>query len=186
MFRALAFIGSFALIGLLATSAWGGRRIEDWPYERLFKEADLAVIATADGTADTKDQLKHKEWAGVEFVGQESTLKVQSILKGSLKEEKGKGEKTIKVLHYRLPENRKLENGPMLVTFRKEGLNLEGTINGVKFQSSEGKPDYMIFLRSRPDGRYEPISGQIDPALSVRIMTSPSDFLEELGTKKVK
>jgi len=186
MFRATVFFGSFALIGLLATSALGGRKIEDWPYERLFKEADVAVIARADGTADTKDQLKHKEWANVEFIGQESTLKVQSILKGSLKEEKGKGEKTIKVLHYRLPENRNIQDGPMLVTFRKEGLHLEGTINGVKFQSSGGRPDYMIFLRSCQDGRYEPISGQIDPALSVRVMTTPADFLEELGTKKVK
>jgi hypothetical protein len=186
MFRATVFTGSFALIGLLATAALGGRKIEDWPYERLFKEADLAVIAGAEGTIDTKDQLKHKEWANVEFIGQESTLKVQSVLKGSLKEEKGKGEKKIKVLHYRLPENRILENGPMLVTFRKEGLHLEGTVNGVKFQSIQEKPDYMIFLRSRQDGRYELVSGQIDPALSVRVMTSPSDFLEELGTKKIK
>jgi hypothetical protein len=111
---------------------------------------------------------------------------VQTVLKGSLKEEKGKGEKKIKVLHYRVPENRILNDGPKFVTFRKGGLDLEGVVNGVKFQYGGEKPDYMIFLRLRQDGRYEPISRQIDPALSVRVMTAPSDFLEELSNKKIK
>jgi hypothetical protein len=104
---------------------------------------------------------------------------VQSVLKGSLKVEKGKAEKSIKVLHYRLPENALIQDGPLLVKFRKEPLQVEGTVKGVKFVAELGKPDYMVFLRQRKDGRYEPISGQVDPALSVRELSSPRNSFEE-------
>jgi hypothetical protein len=30
-----------------------------------------------------------------------------------------------------------------------------------------------LFLKARKDGRYEPVSGQYDPALSVRELNSP-------------
>jgi hypothetical protein len=32
----------------------------------------------------------------------------------------------------------------------------------------------LLFLKARKDGRYEPLSGQYDPALSVREMYIPS------------
>jgi hypothetical protein len=33
---------------------------------------------------------------------------------------------------------------------------------------AQGKPDYVLLLKLRPDGRYERVSGQDDPALSFR------------------
>jgi hypothetical protein len=35
------------------------------------------------------------------------------------------------------------------------------------------QPDYMLFLRKLKDGRYEPVSGKIDPQLSVRAIFDP-------------
>jgi hypothetical protein len=146
------------------------RRVEHWSYDRLFKEADLVVIAKAGETTDTKDRFSTKLWK-VEFIGQDTQFVPESVLKGKLDAKKG-----FTVLHYRLPEKIKIINGPSLVSFRKEGLMLEGTINGMAFQASLGTPVYMLFLRLRLDGRYEPVSGEIDPSLSVRELRRPGFF----------
>ncbi len=114
----------------------------------------------------------------VKLIGQETTATVVAILKGN-----AKGEKKIKLLHYRLPEGVLTKNGPLLVTFRNESLSLRGTINGTAFKAALGRPEYMLFLRARADGRFEPVSGHIDPALSVREVHSPNRFWSDLGRK---
>jgi hypothetical protein len=47
------------------------------------------------------------------------------------------------------------------------------------------RPQYLLFLKKRPDGRYEAVSGQIDPSLSAREMYSPglADHLESIHGK---
>jgi hypothetical protein len=152
-----------------------GRLIESWPYGRLFKEADLVVIARTEGTVETRDRFSPKLW-NVEFVGQETRFTVQAVLKGKSNE----GDK-VKVLHYRLPEGVLVSNGPLLVSFRKDPLALKGTVNNEAFKAWLGAPEYLLFLRARPDGRFEPVSGQADPALSVREIHEPDQFLSKLG-----
>jgi hypothetical protein len=46
-------------------------------------------------------------------------------------------------------EGKKIKNGPGLIGFR------------------EGPAEYMLFLTRLPDGRYQCVSGQFDPYLSV-------------------
>jgi hypothetical protein len=58
---------------------------------------------------------------------------------------------------------------------------LQGTINGTTFKAGLGPPEYMLFLRLRKDGRYEPVSGEIDPALSIRELHPAEGFLSDLG-----
>jgi hypothetical protein len=38
---------------------------------------------------------------------------------------------------------------------------------------SDYKFEYLLFLKKRGDGRYEPVSGRIDPLLSVRELFNP-------------
>ena len=45
------------MYSLLVSSMAFSRQVEDWPYERLFKESDLVVIAHVQGRGVTK-----KEW----------------------------------------------------------------------------------------------------------------------------
>jgi hypothetical protein len=180
--RGDAMRSAFSYLSVMAVFAFfvaptSARRIENWPYERLFKDSDLVIIGTAESTADTKDRFKNKEW-NVEFIGQETTLTVRTALKGDMK-----GKKKVQVLHYRLPNGVKVENGPLLVSFRKKPLSLKGTINGEAREVLLGRPDYLLFLRARPDGRFELISGQVDPALSVRELRSWESFLSELDGK---
>jgi hypothetical protein len=167
---------SIGVISILALPVHA-RLIERWPYERLFKEADLVVIATAGETADTKDRFSTKGW-DVEFIGQDTPFVAKSVLKGKLD-----AEMKLAVLHYRLPERVAIQNGPLLVRFRKDALKLEGTINRRAFQASVGRPDYLLFLRLRKDGRYEPVSGAIDPALSIRELHPVDGFFTNFAKK---
>jgi hypothetical protein len=169
-------LSAIALLAISAAPAFA-RLLENWPYERLFKEADLVVIARAERTTETKERLSPAGWK-VEFIGQETVFTVQTILKGKVKDER-----KLQVLHYRLPDDVLIANGPLLVSFRTEPLVLKGVVNGRAFKTALGRPEYLLFLRVRPDGRFEPVSGQVDPALSVRELHEPDRFLSDLGGK---
>ena len=142
------------------------RMLENWPYERLFKAADLVVIARPTGSADSDDRNADNPWKE-EFIGVCTTFKVQAVLKG-----KPAGEE-VKVLHFRTREGVKIVNGPLHVTFRREGITVrtEGAVCKL------AAPEYLLFLRAGKDGRYEPVSGRVDPALSVREVNAPLDKL---------
>jgi hypothetical protein len=143
---------------LLAMSAppAPARLIENWPYARLFKEADLVVIAEATAVAPTGEKAK-LGW-GADFLGVNTTFAVKHSLKGAVKGD------TLRVLHYRPKDGALFQNGPLLVSFRLKGA----TVRGKGLQVQTGKPHYLLFLKRRPDGRYEPVSGQVDPLLSVK------------------
>ena len=154
------------IVALLASTAFG-RLIPDWPYKRLFKEADLVVIATVDGSVDTTDRLK-TAWK-VDLLGMNTTFTIQSTLKGKARNAR------ITVLHYRTPEGRLLEDGPTLVTIRTKRPPTKGV------QKARFRAEYLLFLKARADGRFEPVSGQIDPALSVRELSLPDSFFVDTG-----
>jgi hypothetical protein len=136
-----------------------GRLLEFWPYDKLMKSSDLVVIARAVKTEDCADRYMAHSWAH-EFAGQDTVCDVVHTLKGKT------DRKQIKVLHFKWGDLKKdvdpksvdafIIDGPLFVAFR--------TKNG---------PDYLLFLRALKDGRYEPVSGKIDPQLSVRVLTDP-------------
>jgi hypothetical protein len=146
---------------LISTNA-PGRILEDWPYERLMKEADLVVLVTTVKTEPAGERFNHDLWP-LELVGQNTTLNVKLALKGDAPRE-------ITVLHFKFGAPKEgvtaneasvIFNGPMFVTFQS---NYVANVKGVNLPP----PEYLLFLRRLNDGRYEPVSGRIDPALSVR------------------
>jgi hypothetical protein len=54
-----AAIAASALVLSLTASSFA-RQIENWPYDRLYKEADLVVIAPAKCVADAGETLKKR------------------------------------------------------------------------------------------------------------------------------
>jgi hypothetical protein len=64
-----------------------------------------------------------------------------------------------------------IRDGPLLAAFRTEA----GTGKTGKGWPVRAAPEYLLFLRRLKDGRYEPVSGRIDPALSVREVSTPLD-----------
>jgi hypothetical protein len=151
-------------VALLATGVEpaAARLIPSWPYDKLFREADLVVLARPVSSADSGEVTKHNSWK-VDFVGVNTKFEARAVLKGKL--EGGR----LTVLHHRLPDGVAVVNGPLLVSFRLRGLFI--TTNTAKV--GLGRPDYLLFLKKRADGRYEPVSGPVDPELSVREVMPP-------------
>lgn len=160
------------------------RLLENWPYDKLLKHADLVVFATATKTEAADDKPLEHSW-NYELVAQTTTFRVKHVLKG-----KAEGEQ-FKVLHFKFAETLKkginpntflsyvVEDGPLLVAFRTGSVTVKA--EGAGQSTILRTPDYLLFLKRLKDGRYEPVSGQIDPALSVRQM---SDSLDQvLGGK---
>jgi hypothetical protein len=145
-----------------STSPAAARLIPSWPYDKLFREADLVVLARPLSSVDSGETRKDNLWK-VAFLGVKTEFETNAVLKGKLEGDK------LTVLHYRLPKGVLLEDGPMLVTFRLHGLLVETKTA----QIGLGRPDYLLFLKRRTDGRYEPVSGPIDPLLSIREVMPP-------------
>lgn len=105
-----------------------------------------------------------------------TTFEVQSTLKGKAPDKK------ITIRHFRLPDNVAVNGGPHHVSFRDKRVEFkhEGEFYGYP------PPDYLLFLKASKDPketRYEPVSGQVFPDLSVREMF-PVGLADTLGAKK--
>jgi hypothetical protein len=163
---------SLVVVGLLAPIL-SARGIEDWPYDRLFKEADLVVIARAKSSEPCDDNTRDNIWKE-EFLGVNTAFSVKTVLKGKCEEDK------ITVLHFKLNDEVKIQNGPLLISFRMKPTAL--TLKDAKVELAA--PDYMLFLKATKDGRFEPVSGRIDPQLSVKEVHAPYRFLQDDAKKE--
>ncbi len=139
-----------------------GRQIDDWPYEKLAKEADLILVAKAISTDDAAADVADKPPRDY-LVGVISSFQVKYVIKGALQTKK------ISVFHYRLnlKEGQEIGDGPLLVSFQAK----ESRVRREWGTTVLAPPEYMMFLKKRNDGRYECVSGQFDPSLSVRQVT---------------
>jgi hypothetical protein len=138
------------------------RRIPSWPYDKLFREADLVVLARPVSSADSGEVTRDNPWKA-EFVGVNTQFVTKAVLKGQLKGDR------LTVLHYRLRKGVLVEDGPRLISFRLRDLMITTKTAKVGL----GRPDYLLFLKRRGDGRYEPVSGPVDPEESVREVGLP-------------
>ena len=154
----------FLTAAVLVTPA-AGRQIESWSYERLFKAADVVVIASAKQTTDSDDAAPDGLWSK-SLVGRRTTFTVLSALKGRPDAD------TITVRHFKLATNLIVQNGPLLVTFRTKGRTIQGS-GSDQYRVELPAPQYLLFLKAAPDGLLEPVSGQIDPVLSVKEIHAP-------------
>jgi len=154
---------------LVYPSAAPARLHKSWNYDQLLKGADLVVLAAAVRTEQADDAPPNHSWPR-ELVAQNTTLKVRGTLKG-----KAEGE-NIKVLHFKFGDFKKglegsaIFNGPQLVEFRSGPV----TVGAGPSKRVVAKPEYLLFLKKMKDGRYEPLSGHIDPIDSIRVV-SPLD-----------
>jgi hypothetical protein len=153
-------------LSLVAAGVADARRLPEWPHDRLLKEADLVVLAAAGKSEPAADK-----WDGdyaYELDGINTRFTVKVALKGEIPKD------GLTVLHYRMgrlkpgktvdDQARAAKGGPNLVGFRAEALR----VNIGRSEVSVPAPEYLLYLKKRADGRYEPVSGQYDPNLSVR------------------
>ena len=158
---------------LLIFSLSFARKVEDWTYERLFKEADLVMIGSVEGWGSAKAQWSEKIFDKARFEATKTAFTPLSIIKGE------PAFVCTWLLHFSYKKGAAPYNdGPSLVSFLKKPVIIkvkskeEGEANELK-PKRQGKsvvspPEYLLFLKMRQDGLYEPVSGQLDAAFSVR------------------
>jgi len=88
--------------------------------------------------------------------------------------------------HFRYKEGVvRYNDGPDLVAFLKEPLQIEVKQNvkkkGKLHQQRQelrkiSQPEYLLFLKKHKDGKYEPVSGQLDASFSVRTLFPPDNI----------
>jgi hypothetical protein len=138
-----------------------GRPITAWTYPKLTEAADLIVIAQSLSTTDAKKTDKPGQGLEGDFVGVDTTFRILCVLKGQYKE------KEFTLFHYR--ESTRPEGGPT--------PDIDGPLL-VSFDCKDAKDqEYLLYLKKRRDGRYECVSGDVDPLLSVRRINNPFPIL---------
>lgn len=178
---------ALVLIALLCSQA-EARLVETWTFQRLKDAADIVLIGSVASTKPWPEKLQpeklppkslERQYAksfGKDLEGQVTTFEVATVLKGK---EVGK---QIELVHYRVAGRIGIRSGPILASFRKEERTLVvKSIDGGKEEHEVvlGTPQYLLFLKKRDDGRYEPVSGQVDSAFSVRWLSTLDNWLEE-------
>lgn len=139
----------FAVILLLLTTPLlcFGRLMKAWTYQELFDQADLVVVAVPISTHDTKESGGLPGWSTIETVGVNTEFQSSVVMKGDTKVKK------FILHHYRLKNPKQIPpNAPSFVGFKPP----------FKLETSER---FLLFLKRESDGKYAPVSGQIDPAL---------------------
>ena len=161
-----------ALLLVTATEVHA-RRLRIWSYTELTVAADVVVIAKPLSNTETSDLFGDTRG----YIGVNTEFQVNDVIKGNV------GAERFIVLHFRHAPNIPSADGMMTIFFRLEGL----IISGDSFILKEGQPitfvgkgttqtpppEYLLFLKKRIDGRYEPVTGQMDSMLSVREVDQP-------------
>jgi hypothetical protein len=130
-----------------------------WPYEKLFKHADLVVIVRPIRVREAlaKDAPKPPRDYETRWTAIITTFEVLSVVKGTHENRR------LTICHFMWhPKARRVNNGPELACFHnraEEGETVKSS--GVK------KKDYMLFLKKDKAGRLEFVSGPINPDVSV-------------------
>jgi hypothetical protein len=154
-----------AVLSLLALSTTlEARPIGVWSYEMLMEKSDVVLIGKVDSEKPFDEKLDHPTFGDV-LEGHLTTFQVGAVLKG-----KAAGEK-IELVHYLVDTSKPIVNGPLTAYFRINGHRLTVTaVDGVEVKQEriERPPDYLLFLKVRKDGRFEPVTGQVDSMFSAR------------------
>jgi hypothetical protein len=90
-----ASLAAVLLTAFLFAGSVRARKIETWSYDRLFREADIVVIASAQATVRSDDPAPDGTWK-TSLVGQRTTFAIITKLKG--KDDAG----NITVRHFKL------------------------------------------------------------------------------------
>ncbi len=137
-----------------------------WTMDELTKQADLVVIAEYRSTSGFGRGTVHPELKPdlpvIEF---ESLFEVLTVLKGRLSGAPLQGESrprlTLRHLQPDMDAWRRRQP-------RQPGLPPPGLLNtGSTLAFREGKEAYLLFLKHRADGGYDPLSGHTVPTESV-------------------
>ena len=149
-----------------------------WTIGRLTESADAVIIGEFEKKLDVKlpESDKSGKSLGSGVVAIESRFTVVAVLKQDMRWKKPP--QTVRVLHFLNAVEVVGSNAPHLIDFSTVILRqptIDILLPEATIRSSFGEPakpdkatQYLLFLSTRQNGRYQPVSGQYFPELSFR------------------
>ncbi len=166
-------VGTIAII--FSATSTNARIVEDWPSSKLAEKADVIAIARVVSVQYAKKFDKLPEPYN-ELVGIETKFKILATIKGKVEKEE------LILFHYLPADAIKDRKGSNTSKPNKLLISQTPDLNGpslVRFDRKKDKTKrFLLFLKKRSDGRFECVSGQIDPDISVNTLNGPSDDLD--------
>ena len=151
------------------------RTIDVKSYEELYSKADVVMVVHALSTRMSKsdDGIVPLPNKNDDLEPIFTRFRKLAVLKGQLEA------KEFELCHHRYKatdDARTIANGPMLVNFPTYAYN-----KGDEWKEwmGPGNNDFIVFLVRDSDGRLDFVTGQYDPALSVRRLTAPQQRSDE-------
>ncbi|MCC9602239.1 hypothetical protein LOC67_16915 [Stieleria sp. JC731] len=153
------------LISLLSWFPVSAQGVHGWPQQECFDKSDFVAIVTAEPAVQVPNTLPivatDKSNAAT-FQQHETKLNVISVLKG-----KDRPKSAVLVQLLPRPGYKGMGGFPSTIRMRQKTIN----------PSVDNKATYLVYLSVRDDGKYEPVTGHISPAQSVRrLVTEVEDM----------
>ena len=148
------------LSGALFSTSAATRMTNEMSFHPLATAAELVVIADASAPEpkENTDQFMPKHLQQLE-----TRLNVHAVIKGA------QDKRELPFVHFRYKEGSKgIINGPQLLEFQTETIPED---EAKKTRKSRA-PKYLLFLKRRVDGKYEAVSGQMDPIYSAFLLST--------------
>lgn len=155
-----------AIATMIACTTLHARPVRKWTQQELFDEANFVAIVIADApepVPNTHEFVANAKHLDDYLQQHESKLTVLAVLKGN------RESKTVTLVHFLKRRDVKsgMGNGPKYIWMGTNAVQHPGG-------RSEQKPKYLVYLKSRSDGKFDPVTGQLDPPDSiVRIIPFP-------------
>ena len=107
---------------------------------------------------------------GVTFAGQLTKFEVNGVLKGKL------AERTLDLVHYTATVTGEVIGPGVKVSYARAYVaefpetKAPSEDDATRKGEGGGNQHYLLFLKRRKDGKFEPVSGQVDSACSVMLL----------------
>jgi hypothetical protein len=136
---------------------------QQWTYQQMFEKADLVVKAEWVSTKDTDERSTLRD-TDVKGMGVTSEFEIHFVVKGP------KDVKKFELHHYKFQDEDD--------AFRAYPPQLIRIIPPVTRDGRHypGGGEFLLFLIKELDGRYAPVTGQTDPAVSSVLQLIPALF----------
>jgi hypothetical protein len=177
-------------IVLAISNSASARAVYPWTYEELKEKSDVVIIASVASTEPFDELLEvdrrhpknqrpeHElsifERGTRELDAQLTTFKLKAVIKGTV------NGKRVQVIHYNVGKGDpgQYQGGARVAEFQKDERRPEISNDANLLNDRSRKRQYLLFLKLRKDGKFEPASGQIDSAFSVMELRNALPFDE--------
>lgn len=147
-------IGLF--ITLSSISLVNAQGVHDWPQQDCFDKSDFVAIVIVERSVPVLNTLPifaSNKSNATTFQQHETNLTVVSVLKG-----KNRPKSVVLIQLLPRPGYEGMMGYPSTIRLRQKTVN----------HSVDNKATYLVYLSIREDGKYEPVTGHVDPSQSVR------------------